>query len=93
MFKVIFSNNGEEVQAEEGAELKDITREKGWPIAYGCEDGACGTCIVEVEEGAENLGEMSDMEKQTLEVMMMNDGQHRLACQCKVKGDVKIKGL
>ncbi len=93
MFKVFFSNTGEEVEVEEGASLKEVTREKGWPIAYGCEDGVCGTCIVEIEEGAENLSKIGDVEAQTLEVMMMNDGKHRLACQCKVKGDVKIKGL
>ncbi|MBT4917296.1 (2Fe-2S)-binding protein [Candidatus Peregrinibacteria bacterium] len=93
MFKVKFSNTGDTAEVEEGSEMIDATRDKGWPIAYGCEDGMCGTCIVKVNEGMENLPEMSEQESQTLEVMGMNDGQHRLACQCKVNGDVTIEGM
>jgi len=93
MPKVTFSNNGEQDEIEAGAPLKDVTKNNGWPIAYGCEDGVCGTCIVEVEEGIENLTKMEDQEDQTLDMMMMKEGNHRLACQCKVNGDVKIKGM
>jgi len=93
MFKVKFTNTGDEVEVEEGSELKDATRDKGWPIAYGCEDGMCGTCIVKVAEGKENLSEMSEKEKETLGVMGMDDGEHRLACQCKINGNVTIEGM
>lgn len=93
MSKVTFSNTGDEEEVAEGTPLKDVVRDKGWPIAFGCEDGVCGTCIVEVEEGKENLSPMEDTESQTMEMMCMNDGNHRLACQCKCKGNVKIKGM
>ncbi len=93
MPKVKFTNSDEEVEVDEGTALKDVTKDNGWPIAYGCEDGVCGTCIVEVKEGKENLNETEDMERQTLEIMGMEGGCHRLACQCKVKGDISIEGM
>ena len=93
MPKIIFSNNKQEAEAKKGSDLKETTKAKGWPIAYGCEDGVCGTCIVEIEEGAENLNPMDEQEKQTLDIMSMNDGKHRLACKCKVNGDLKIKAI
>lgn len=93
MFKVTFSNTGDEVELEKETSLRELSKEKGWPIAFGCEDGVCGTCIVEVEDGSENMNEPDDVENQTLETMMMKDGKHRLACKCQVKGDVKFKAL
>ncbi len=93
MAKIKFKNTGDEAETEEGAELKDVTKEKGWPIAYGCEDGMCGTCIIKTAMGKENLSPIDEKEKQTLDVMGMDDGEHRLACQCKVKGDVEIEGM
>ena len=93
MAKVIFKNNGEEANAEDDGRLQQTIQTAGWPVAFACEDGVCGTCLIHVTEGAENLSEMDEREKQTLEMMGMDDGEHRLACQCKVKGDVTIEGM
>lgn len=93
MVKVTNQSTGDTENVPEGADLKDVTKDAGWPIAYGCEDGLCGTCIIEVTEGMEGLNEKGEVENQTLEMMCMNDGNHRLACQCKVKGDCSFKQL
>jgi len=93
MAKVIYDNTGEEIEVENGKNLKDLTSEKGWNVAYGCEDGFCGTCLVELVEGAENLSKIDDVEETTLTAMGLLDGKHRLACQCKINGDIKIKTL
>jgi ferredoxin len=93
MPKIKFQNTGDEAEVAEGANLKDTTKEKGWPIVYGCEDGMCGTCIIKVTEGKENISPIEEKEKNTLNVMGMDDGEHRLACQCKIKGDVTIEGM
>lgn len=93
MFKVTFSNTDVTVELEKETSLKDLSKEHGWPIAFGCEDGVCGTCIVEIEEGSENLNAPDDVENQTLEMMMMKDGKHRLACKCQASGDLKFKAL
>lgn len=91
--KVKFKDTGDEVEVKAGTPLKDVSRGNGWPIAFGCEDGVCGTCLVEILEGKENLSPREEVESQTLDMMCMKDQKHRLACQCKVNGDVKIKGM
>ena len=90
MFKVTFKNTGSSAEVEAGAELKDVTKSNSWSIAYGCEDGMCGTCIVKVTEGAMNLSQMEDKERGTLEAMGM-DKDYRLCCQCKVNGDCTLE--
>jgi ferredoxin len=46
--------------------------------------------MIRVLEGAENLSPMKDHERDFLETMAAEDNE-RLACQCKVLGDVKIE--
>ncbi len=93
MIKVKFQNTGDEEEVEKGSYLKDATKDAGWPIAYGCEDGVCGTCVVKAIEGAENISDMEEIEKQTLGIMGMEEGGYRLACQCKCNGDCTIEGM
>ena len=93
MPKVKFKDTGDEVEVKAGTPLKDVARDNGWPIAFGCEDGVCGTCLIEILKGKENLTPREEVEFQTLDMMCMKDQKHRLACQCKVNGDVEIKGM
>ncbi len=76
---------GQEKDVQDGEGIKDAAKDLG--VVFGCEDGLCGTCMVEVEEGAENLTELTQAEKD-----MGVDDKNRLACQCKIKeGTVKLK--
>jgi ferredoxin len=50
--------------------------------------GQCGTCIVEVLEGAENLSPRSAVEEKKLR---KKPGNYRLACQTVVNGSVTVK--
>ena len=85
MAKLIF-NDEEEFDLEEQAPIKSHCEEAGIPFA--CEEGVCGTCMIEVEEGMEHLSEFTQEE---LDFLGEQD-QERLACQCKIKtGCVKIK--
>ena len=85
MAKLIF-NDDEEVEVEENNPIKPQCEEMGVPFA--CEEGVCGTCVIEVEEGMENLSEFTQEE---LDFLGEQD-QERLACQCRIKcGNVKIK--
>lgn len=84
MAKIII-NGEDEVELADGESIKDVCEENGVPFA--CEEGICGTCIVEVEEGMENLSEFTEEE----EDFIGDEGTERLACQCKIKGGcVKI---
>lgn len=77
--KLIF-NEDEEIEVEDGTPLKEVCEESGVPFA--CEEGVCGTCVVEVTEGMENLTEFTEEEMDFLG----EQEEERLACQCKIKG-------
>ncbi len=93
MPKVKFINTGALAEIPLGGALKDPVKDNGWPIAFGCEDGVCGTCVIRVPTGFGDLSPMEETEDQTLEMMCLKDGEHRLCCQCKVNGDVEIEGM
>ncbi len=79
-------NDDDEVEIPDGEAIKPYCEEAGVPFA--CEEGICGTCIIEVAEGGENLSEFTQEEQDFL------GDQHceRLACQCKIKkGKVKVR--
>ncbi len=85
MPKLIF-NDDKTVNLEEDSPIKSHCEEAGIP--FGCEEGVCGTCVIEVEEGMEHLSEFTQEEIDFLG----DQDTERLACQCKIKGGcVKIK--
>lgn len=85
MAKIVF-NDEEEITLEDGSPIKEICEDLGIPFA--CEEGVCGTCVIEVEEGMENLSEFTEEEDDFLG----EQESERLACQCKIKGGcVKVR--
>ena len=85
MGKLIFEETGEEFEINDGDSISEVCEEGGVPFA--CTEGVCGTCVIEVKEGMENLSEFTQEEEEFLGEME----QERLACQCKLKGGcVKI---
>jgi len=87
MPKLIFDNNGEEFELEEGAEIAELCEEQGVPFA--CTEGVCGTCVIEVLEGEEGLTDPTQEEEDFLGPGVTDE---RLACQCRMKGGtVKIR--
>lgn len=72
------------IEAPAGAELVDLCDETLAPIAFSCRSASCGTCQVEVVQGAELLEAPSEVERELLEVLGHPDNV-RLACQAKVR--------
>lgn len=86
MGKLVFDHCGEEKEVEDGAPIAEACEEAGVPFA--CTEGVCGTCVIEVAEGMENLTDFTQEEKDFLG----DQDRERLACQCRIKsGCVKIK--
>ena len=86
MAKLIFTDNEEEFDLPDGSPIAEACEQAGVPFA--CTEGVCGTCVIEVVEGMQNLSEFNQAESDFLGDM----GQERLACQCSIKhGCVKIK--
>lgn len=86
MAKLIFEDNKEEFDLPDDSPITEACEQAGVPFA--CTEGVCGTCVVEVVEGMENLSEFNQAEADFLGEL----GCERLACQCKIKsGFVKLK--
>lgn len=80
----ILKTETKEVNVEDNSPIQMAADELGVP--FGCRDGRCGTCQVEVVEGIENLSSPNEKE----EAMGMT-GPWRLCCQASIKkGIVKI---
>lgn len=81
MAKLQFAHNDEEHDIADGEGIAQVCEEAGVPFA--CTEGVCGTCVIEVLEGQENLSTPTQEEKDFL-----GEDSHceRLACQCKIRG-------
>ncbi len=86
MATLVFEHNGEEQELDEGSAIAERCEEAGVPFA--CTEGVCGTCVIEVVNGMENLSEPTQEEK---DFLGEDTCCERLACQCKIlKGKVRI---
>ena len=84
MAKIISAKTNEEKEVPDNTPIQKACEELGVP--FQCEDGICGTCMINVIEGEENLSDLTEEEED-----LDRDLKHRLACQCKIKqGNVKI---
>jgi ferredoxin len=90
MPKVEITTDNKVLEVRDGYPMIDMCEEHDTSILFGCRDGACGACMIKVIEGADNLSPMKDDEKDFLETMAAEPDE-RLACQCKVLGDVKVE--
>ncbi len=85
MAKLIFEHQKEEKELEENEPIIQACEEAGVPFA--CTEGVCGTCVIEVVEGMENLSPFTQEESDFLG----EQNKERLACQCKIRcGSVKV---
>jgi len=84
MGKLIYVKTKISKDVKDGDKIKNAAEEMG--VLFGCEDGICGTCMIDVVKGEKNLSDITQPEKD-----LERDEKHRLACQCKMKrGEVVI---
>lgn len=86
MGSLIFDHNEEEVEIADDSPIAEVCEEAGVPFA--CTEGVCGTCVIVIKEGKENLSPPTQEEEDFL-----GEGtcEERLACQCRIKrGKVRI---
>ncbi|MDP3986911.1 MAG: 2Fe-2S iron-sulfur cluster-binding protein [Nanoarchaeota archaeon] len=82
MAKIKFKD--EEIEVADGSEMREPCEKMGVP--FHCRDGHCGSCMIEVKKGEENLSEATKNEEN-----LGMGGKYRLACQCCAKkGEVEI---
>ncbi|MFI0434719.1 MAG: 2Fe-2S iron-sulfur cluster-binding protein [Parachlamydiaceae bacterium] len=86
MATLIFDHSGEEIELPNDSAIAEVCEEAGVPFA--CTEGVCGTCVIEVKEGKENL---SPPTKEEEDFLGEGTSHERLACQCRIKqGRIRI---
>ena len=95
MANIKFENENKEVIAADEANLRMKALENGIDLytfsgkMMNCGGyGQCGTCIVEIVEGMENLSPRTKVEEQKLK---KRPPSYRLACQTLVNGPVTVR--
>lgn len=84
------------INVKEGATIQDIVEASGSALPFGCRDGECGTCVVEVVQGMEFLSEKTEKEFKVLSEICAATAtpNSRLSCQMKIakpNGIVRLK--
>ena len=75
-----------------GELLLDAGEKAGVEMEAGCFNCSCGTCVVEVVSGMENLEEPTAEELEVLDAWNKDPEKFRLTCCVKIRdGDVTIK--
>ncbi|WP_045225057.1 2Fe-2S iron-sulfur cluster-binding protein [Methyloterricola oryzae] len=82
---ITFEDINVTVTVPAGTRLIEISEKVGAGITYGCREGDCGTCMMFVTAGIENLSEPSVLEDKILREHFAGK-QDRLACQAQVLG-------
>ncbi len=74
-----------EVALPEGGRLLDVCDEEGAPVPFSCRSASCGTCRVDVLEGADLLEPPADEELAILDIFGDDPARCRLACQARLR--------
>lgn len=92
MPKVIFVDQGIEIEVPVGKSLLHAAQKADAPEGYACGGVcACSTCHVYVEEGAELLSEAEEGEEDILDKAFDVRMTSRLGCQAKLQGEGVVK--
>lgn len=88
--KLTFEDIGVTLNVPVGVRVIEISEKVDSGIIYGCREGDCGTCMMKVVDGWENLSTPSVVEDK---ILRENGAQrhNRLACQAQILGDVTIR--
>ncbi len=78
------SKTGKAKEISDGENIRHAAEILG--VEFNCKNGICGTCMIDIVKGEENLSQLTQPEKE-----LKRDRKHRLACQCRIKsGEVEI---
>ncbi len=88
--KITFEDIEQTVNVPAGTRVIEVSEKIGSSIIYGCREGDCGTCMMQVTEGWKNLTEPSVLEEKVLRENMASR-HNRLACQAQILGDCAVK--
>lgn len=82
------------IKVDVGSTIELVAEQSGSSIPFGCRDGECGTCVLQVVEGMEFLTPLNDKERKVLSLMPDHKLNSRLSCQMKIAkggGNIRLK--
>jgi 2Fe-2S ferredoxin len=88
-----YNSPGEErtIEVDEGTTILEACMENAIRLQHNCGGVcACSTCHVIIEEGMENLSEMTDEEEEQLDEAVGLTLKSRLGCQCRIYGNITV---
>ncbi len=89
--RVTFLPSGKVYEARRGKSILDVAKDNNVRIYFECDSlCTCGTCFVDVVEGAKNLTPIHDGERAHLERQDLSNS-HRLSCQARLMDDVTVR--
>ena len=88
--KLTFTDINVSVNVPAGTRVIEVSEKVGAGIIYGCREGDCGTCLMKIEDGPENLSEPTALEDKVLKENMAGKNM-RLACQAQIIGEGETK--
>ena len=81
------------IELDKNAKLSEYLTPTNSPLLFGCCNGICATCLIELE-GADGLIAPPDEEEfETLEIYAAENLKARLACQLKLTANIKIRKI
>lgn len=91
MHKVFITATGEQFSLPHNAYLSDAAELELAGLVFGCRAGGCGICTIEVLDGMENVSSADIGERNFVVSLGYSPASVRLACQCQLRGDIKIR--
>jgi ferredoxin len=83
-----------QADAPAGTRLVDLCDEHSAPVPFSCRSASCGTCRIDVLEGADLLEPPRDEELDVLDIFGDDPARRRLACQARVRagtGRIRVR--
>ncbi len=83
-----------EVEAPAGTRLVDLCDERNAPVPFSCRSASCGTCRIDVLEGADLLEPPRDEELDVLDIFGDDPARRRLCCQARIgaaSGRIRVR--
>lgn len=90
MAKLIIRSEEKSIDFEPGKTLLDICAREKTSITFACKNGICGTCLIQVLEGANNISPKTQVEQEFLDSINAKPFE-RLACQCRLANDITVE--
>ncbi|HEY9678491.1 MAG TPA: 2Fe-2S iron-sulfur cluster-binding protein [Drouetiella sp.] len=91
MPNIVFpSTNFGAVSLSDGANLSEQLTVINSPVLFGCRTGICGTCLVQITSGYDNLTPPDETEVEALEIYAPDIKNARLACQIDLNADISL---